>query len=619
RRLAEALLAAGGTVRFARPDDQATEPRWDGDTATLRPGDADQLRAVLRHTRDLGELPDRVVHLWSLADHTDGDQAHDPADAVDTALTLGLHTLVGLAAALRDLGSTSWALDVVTSGVCSATGTEALRPAWSTLTGPVRVIPLEYPGVTCRLVDLDPAGTTASPRPATDLIAELAADRTDPVVALRGGRRWLPDHDRITPAQPDSDARTTAGEGALRERGVYLVTGGLGGIGLAMAEHLATTCQARLVLFGRTGLPPRDTWDDILADPRAGEEVRRRVAGVRRVEDTGAEVLVVTGDVSTPEDTDRAVRAALDRFGALHGVLHAAGVPGIGLMQFKTRAEMDRVLAPKVAGTLALTRALRAVPDLDFLVLFSSITATTGGGPGQVDYCAANAFLDAHARDPRRAGDPWRTLSVGWGEWRWNAWEAGLAGYDSALQDYFRANRARLGIDFEAGWRSLLRALATDQPHAVVNTQDFATLVHASSQFTVDAVTAPRPTDQRTPRHPRPDLVTPYVAPTGDVETAIAEVWAEALGLDRVGSQDGFFDLGGNSLVGIKVLADIRRRLDVDDLAPHVLYQAPTVGALAQLIAPAQVPTATPVAEPGGDRGQRRRAGLRAAQRRKNA
>ncbi|WP_156038641.1 phosphopantetheine-binding protein, partial [Actinoalloteichus caeruleus] len=96
-------------------------------------------------------------------------------------------------------------------------------------------------------------------------------------------------------------------------------------------------------------------------------------------------------------------------------------------------------------------------------------------------------------------------------------------------------------------------------------------------------------------------------------------VWAEALGLDRVGAQDGFFDLGGNSLVGIKVLADIRRRLDVDDLAPHVLYQAPTVGALAQLIAPDQAPPTPAVTEPGGDRGQRRRAGLRAAQRRKNA
>ncbi|AUS77118.1 polyketide synthase [Actinoalloteichus sp. AHMU CJ021] len=620
RSLAESLRAAGGTVRFALPDDDATEPRWDGDTATLRPGDADQLRAALRHTRELDELPDRVVHLWSLPDHAaDGDQAHDPAGAVDTALTRGLHTLVGLAVAFRDLGSTSWALDVVTSGVCSATGTEALRPAWATLTGPVRVVPLEYPGVTCRLVDLDPAEPPASPRLARALTAELAADPADPVVALRGGRRWLPEHDRIPPAQPDTDARTTAGQGALRERGVYLVTGGLGGIGLAMAEHLATTCQARLVLFGRTGLPPRDTWDDILADPRTGEEVRRRVAGVRRLEGTGAEVLVVTGDVSLPEDTDRAVRAALDRFGALHGVLHAAGVPGIGLMQFKTRAEMARVLAPKVAGTLALTRALRAVPDLDFLVLFSSITATTGGGPGQVDYCAANAFLDAHARDPRRATEPWRTLSVGWGEWRWNAWEAGLAGYDSALQDYFRANRARLGIDFDAGWRSLLRALATDQPHAVVNTQDFTTLVRASSQFTVDAVNGPRPTDQPSPRHPRPDLVTPYVAPTGDVETAVAEVWAEALGLDRVGAQDGFFDLGGNSLVGIKVLADIRRRLDVDDLAPHVLYQAPTVGALAQLIAPDQAPPTPAVTETGGDRGQRRRAGLRAAQRRKNA
>src|SRR5205807_651838 len=104
--------------------------------------------------------------------------------------------------------------------------------------------------------------------------------------------------------------------------------------------------------------------------------------------------------------------------------------PGQGLIQNKTRDQVCDVLAPKVQGTLALVDALAEIP-LDFLVLFSSITSLTGGGPGQLDYCAANAFLDAFAQ--RTAGQHPFTVAVDWSEWRWNAWEYGLAGLQPEL------------------------------------------------------------------------------------------------------------------------------------------------------------------------------------------
>jgi hypothetical protein len=216
----------------------------------------------------------------------------------------------------------------------------------------------------------------------------------------------------------------------------------------------------------------------------------------------------------------------------------------------------------------------------DFVVLFSSITSVTGGGPGQVDYCAANAYLDAVAQQMGRHGP--RVLSIDWGEWRWNAWGAGLSGYAPEIQRFFEANRRRFGIGFDEGWSALLRALGSGQSQLVVSTQDFGELAELSRTFTVDTVLS---LGQATHgRHDRPELSTSYVAPGSDVERLIAAVWCDCLGLDKVGVNDNFFELGGNSLLGVDLIARICRELDREPLAPHVLYLAPSVAALAELV-----------------------------------
>jgi acyl transferase domain-containing protein/surfactin synthase thioesterase subunit/acyl carrier protein len=370
--------------------------------------------------RDL--LPQRVAHLWMVT----ADESFRPGSSfLHRTQEQGFYSLLFLAQALADLGESPLrSLAVVSNGMQSVAGEPLRYPEKATLLGPVRVIPRELEGVRCQSIDLalpesargrrarrgDPLAALADA-----LVAELGAPCANACVALRGPDRFV---QGFEPAAPPALAPEAT---PLRERGVYLVTGGLGGIGLAVAEHLAQRVRARLVLVGRTGLPPADEWARWLETHAERDATSRRIRAVQRLEARGAEVLVAAADVANVERMAEVLAEARQRFGALHGVFHAAGVVEDGVLQLKTPESVDRVFTPKVHGTLVLAELLRDEP-LDFLALFSSTSAVLGPA-GQVDYTAANCFLDAFAQS-RAGAARTRTVSIAWGVWN----EVGLAG-----------------------------------------------------------------------------------------------------------------------------------------------------------------------------------------------
>jgi NAD(P)-dependent dehydrogenase (short-subunit alcohol dehydrogenase family) len=497
-------------------------------------------------------------------------------------------------------------LSVITSHVQSVTGQEVICPEKATVAGPCRVIPQEFPDVACRNIDvmvpcLDDWQGKEMVR---NLLGELTAKIDDGVVALRDRRRWV---QAVTPLRlPPLEGENPA---LLRQDGVYLVTGGLGGIGLAIAEYLARAAQAKLVLIGRSKLPPREQWDQVISEEEESN-VARKIRGVKQLEALGAEVLALAADVADEERMSAVVEQAVAQFGALHGVFHAAGVPGMGLIQLKTVDAAASVLAPKVMGTLVLERVLREREiEPDFIVLFSSETAFTGGGIGQVDYCAANAFLDGYAR--HHVGDGRLVTSINWGEWQWNAWEEGLEGFSAEVQEYFRTNRQKYGIAFEEGMEALARILSHRLPWVAVSTRDFCPIVEESGKQSAMALILAAAEQSRVerPKYSRPALGVSYAAPRNDLEREIAAVWGDLLGIDQVGINDNFFDLGGNSLVGLNLTARLRKELDVQDVPAHVLYEAPTVSALARFVGQDQQQDAEMVAEKQA-RGERYRASL---------
>lgn len=581
------ISEAGGDVVLVAPAKEFT--RHSPQSFALDPTDTGQWTELFEALRQDGRAPDRLVHLWGVDPIPDDVYGTSRADQ-------GFYSLMAL---LQATGAESEtrpaALTVVTSGAFDVTGNEPVDPAKATAVGPVRVAPLEYPGLDVRHIDVPaPTDTSHAAGLARMIAREASGSRDESQVAVRGRRRWSPEYNQL-PALPEPAAPSV-----LRHGGVYLITGGLGGIGLAMAERLASSVEARLVLTGRSGLPDRSDWEAITADPESPGDLVHRIESVRALERDGAEVLVVPMDAADPDDVDRAVGQVLERFGQLDGVIHAAGLPGLGVMQFKTADAATEVLRPKLAGAAALRERLADVP-VDFLALFSSTAAVTGGGPGQADYCAANAALDAESDVSARSGP--RVVTINWGEWQWNAWDMGLAGFDESTTAFLRENRERIGITFEEGWSAFLKVLASGESRLVVCSQDIGELADITAQLDLAELAGRAGGGADGVRHPRPDLPVPFVEPESETERKVAELWAPVLGLTEVGVHDDFFELGGNSLLGLDLVHRMRRALDCDWLPPHVLYEARTVRDVAHLVENTADGTASSALNPAALRG----------------
>jgi acyl carrier protein len=281
--------------------------------------------------------------------------------------------------------------------------------------------------------------------------------------------------------------------------------------------------------------------------------------------------------VAEEAELRRALRIAQAEFGEITGVLHLAGVPGAGLIQVKDRGTVETVFRPKVQGTRCLDRVLEEFPH-DFLLLFSSLVVFTGG-IGQLDYCAANAYLGAFARARSARGLP--TVTIDWCSWRWDAWSQALLGFDPAIYESFRQSRELYGLDFEEGARAMVTALASGLPQIAVSTQELT--ASSSGEIDVAKVLEALAARDGSALHERPNLGVEFVAPETETERFIASVWQEYLGIDGVGVHDNFFQLGGHSLLGVRLLSRLREKFS-KEVALSSLFEHPTVRKLAAFV-----------------------------------
>lgn len=295
-------------------------------------------------------------------------------------------------------GGSPTGLTVLSQGAHDVVGDGRIDLLHASLTASLRALAHEHPLLDLRIVGL-PSDAVTSAGDLEHAVDVLLAEPLESELAIRHGQRWRETFETLP--------MPVAEPAILRPLGRYLVLGGLGGVGRSIVSHLAGNTPMHLVIVGRSMLPDESEWDVLLA-AAADQELCARLVFVRELRARG-----ITWELHAPAlDSVRNWRDWLDRQAPFDGIIHAAGVPGVGLAAHKSPAQMDAVIDAKLAPLLAIAGS-RHFAELDFLLLCSSLVGTIGG-VGQVDYAAANAGLDAFARSS--SSDP-RVLSLAWDQW----------------------------------------------------------------------------------------------------------------------------------------------------------------------------------------------------------
>jgi phthiocerol/phenolphthiocerol synthesis type-I polyketide synthase E len=558
RSLLSSLRAACGNVVAVFPGEKYVRTAFD--SFRIRPGRDEDYGRLLTECAPSGDRISDVLHCWS-ALHPGGRGPQ--AAAFEEAQEWGYFSVLSLVQAMCGSETRSeWSMLVVTRGLQCVLQGDGGFAAQAPVSALCKVVAQEFAGAQCCALDIPECMNPDSDgielrQCVVAIVSESMADRYEPEVALRAGRRFVRTHEPLQLASGNRPARS------LRTHGTYVITGGLGRVGLAIAERLAREVRANLVLIGRSRFPPREKWKQIAGQTARTDAEASKVRRLLEMESVGASVLVLSADVSEGAELTCAFAEAEARFGPAHGVFHLAAETqhpsGVRLLRRMDRPAVEVQTRPKVLGFCTLAGVLQErCPD--FVVSFSS-NASILGGMGFGAYAAANAFLD-HIAFSMESNGPCFWMTTNWDEWTSSSGsESG-----SALPNPF-------AISMEEGVDALLSVVsAATVPQVIVSRRSLDVRVNRwlRQRTAVERVAEKSVGDEVKPAAREGTRVRPRNA----LERTIAEVWEELLGISDVGVEDDFMGLGGDSLVALRVVSRLYEAFGVS-IPIRTLVEAP--------------------------------------------
>jgi phthiocerol/phenolphthiocerol synthesis type-I polyketide synthase A len=557
--------AQSSTVTAA-PHDVAHAFGWEPWTAEAAP--VTGTLAVLGSSDTADALRERLGRAgYTIADEAKArrvlyvpDTDPDEDDLAATArLTRDVAGLVGRLAARDHRDETR--LWIVTEGVRDAESPSAVRQ--SALWGIAGVISAEQPQVWGGLVDIagvDSIDSTAS------ALAAVIPNPAKSILSLRDGELFAPTLAPIAGEPVREPLR-------CRPDAAYLITGGLGALGLRTADWLADRGARRVILAGRTGLPPRRDWDG----PTLDSGVRTKVDAIRALELRGVSVEVAALDIGS-HDAVAALVAKRDEDGAppIRGIIHGAGLTESQLLTDLDEDRLRNTLWPKVAGAQVLHEVF-PVDSVDFMYMTAS-AGTVFGVPGQGAYAAGNAYLDGLARARHRQGGHGASLD-------WVAWQ---------------------GLGFGSDAQVVVDELARHGSRPVTAAEAFAAWEYASTFDIAHVVMAPMPSDDASSdpsasAAARPARAWSEMAPDevlSELKAGLRAVLAVELRIadDEVDADRPFAEMGLNSVMAMSIRREVEQLAGIE-LSATMLWNHPTIGSLAAHLAEKVAPQAAAEAE----------------------
>ncbi len=519
----------------------------------LDPWRSTDYERLIKEITDKTEPLVGVVHLWGLDQSVEDKQTSvDSATSATPSVSL-LHLIQALSfSAKRSIKK----LIVATRG-CQPVEEHRFiaNPFAATMWGLMKTVAIENPLLPFLCVDLDPEAKDAAVR----LCDEIVAETRDTEVAWRRGLRFV----RRLIEVPGPTTSCDRGSLPILADAIYVILGGTGALGLRIAEHLVERGARHVALLAR------------------GPATTQGLGLIDTMSRAGADIRLVATDIR-----DRTKLAcALEGIRALglpiQGVIHAAGVLDDAALFDMTAESLVKVLEPKILGSWNL-HELTLDDPLDWFVLFSSAAGLLGA-PGQANYSAANAYLDALAHYRRHLGLP--AISIDWGPFA----ESGMASVTLETPESRRLRLATSAIDPRRGAAIFERLISQGSAQTAVLSFDLRNLLQfypagpGTSFF--DEISEGEPADLKARTSGaavRPELATLYVGPRSPVEQRIATVWQNALGIEPIGVFDSFFELGGDSVFANRMLIEMNRALGVS-IDPELAFGRLTVADLAAL------------------------------------
>jgi phthiocerol/phenolphthiocerol synthesis type-I polyketide synthase E len=547
-----------------------------GDTFFLNPREAGDYTALTTAIHESGKQISHVVHLWSFdPEHNFGSEGPISSAGLDTVL-------YAVQSIIRQTNEKKCKVNIVSTGMLQVESGDCPRPEKAGILAFGTVVPLEHSNVECCCIDIAAPNSEGEIRKlAVRLVRELRSTAGDAVVAYRSGNRWAPCYERIRlDHQPPWRS--------MHEGSVYLILGGLGGVGLVIAEQLARRAKSKFVLAARSPLPPREQWQELL-QTTTDKTIAYRLRTILEIESTGSEIETIAADIAERHPLQRVLEFTSGRFGRIDGVIHAAGptrdrsalcpVLNTTMETFALQAK------PKLQG-IELLRELLHGRNVQFVLLISS-NATALGGVGFLAYTAANLYMDAYALQQFRRDDETAWICSNWDHW-----------------PEIEARREQFDLQFDetavikALERKHLYAMTKEEAQQgvakILDSFESGVVYVSKGDFAYRVGRGPKPkpvasnlgdvsTDARE-KNPRPNIKSVYVAPRSDVERKIAKIWAQFLGIEKVGIHDDFFELGGHSLLATKLIPAIRTAVGTD-LPLAKFFAAPTIAKIAESVA----------------------------------
>lgn len=437
-------------------------------------------------------------------------------------------------------------IDIVTRNAYSVLGNEKMTVAYAPVLSIMQSFLFEYPELHCRHIDIYQGKVFEA------LIDELFSRPYQRVLALRNQYRWIPWYEKITsPVITKTDN--------YKEGAVYLITGGMGNLGLLMAEHISTANKACFVLVSRTEFPGREKWETILAadqDQKTCEKIKQLL----KIEHNNSKTLLLQADVANLQQIQSVVNQVVDVFGKISIVIHAAGILESSSFKHLADIEVDDFNVqkkPKSSGLQNLNKVLQPI-NTDLLMTFSSISSIIGG-PGYTTYAAANLAMDYVAAN-KEEGKEWITIN-------WDGWKL------------FNDDNYEFSIEKQQGLKIFDQLQLITKPcQVIVSTADLNQRIadiEANRERVISTVSEQNNEEAVVDEN--------CIEFSNETEQKISDIWHEILGIKAIGINDNFFDLGGDSLIAIRIISRLRVAFSIEFPA-STLFEWSTIKQLAVYI-----------------------------------